>query len=368
MRMTLVLAFLAAGGDELPRFRPEIVDDKLGEIWAMALADVNADGMVDVLALEFHPARVVWYENPTWKGRVLIEKEPQGLVALQPLDVDGDGKTEFILGAEYQHAPLNFEKGGGGIYLLKRPDDPERPWTPIRLAPAPTLHRLHSLDGRDVVCSALDGPTFVLRRPARPFDEPWERETLAEKLRVCHNTFSTDWDGDGKEEILTASREGVLLWKRGSDGWGRTLIAKGNGGASEVAVGRLPGGGRYVATIEPHHGAEFCIYTRRGGTWERQVLLVNKGGHTLWPAELAKGGVDSLLVGFVGAYSKDPGGPCWYVFHPLDAAGQSWEKVLLDDRQTTGEDGACADLNGDGRIDAVSAGGRSVKIYWNEGR
>jgi hypothetical protein len=52
----------------------------------------------------------------------------------------------------------------------------------------------------------------------------------------------------------------------------------------------------------------------------------------------------------------------------MDARGETWEDVLLDDQNITGEAGACADLNGDGRIDAVGAGGGSVKIYWNEAR
>jgi len=372
--MRWILALLAAaawapGPSELPRFRAQVLDDTHPDLWATTLADVNADGKLDVVSLAFDPSLVVWYENPTWKRRVLIEKEPKGLVAIQPIDADGDGKTEFLLGAEYQHAPFNFKDGGGGVFLLKRPDDLEKPWTPVRVGTIPTLHRIHLLDGKAAVCSAQDGPTVVLRPPAKPFEEPWIRETVAEKLRTCHNTFSVDWDGDGKEEILTASREGTTLWKRSASAkWEPTLIAKGNGGASEVAVGRLPGGGRYVATIEPHHGAEFCVYVQRDGAWQRKVLLVNKGGHTLWPADLTGTGTDSVLVGFVGAYSKAPGGPCWYVFHPTDREGEHWEKVLVDDKNTTGEDGACADLNGDGRIDAVSAGGRHVKIYWNEGR
>jgi hypothetical protein len=352
--------------EKIPPFREQVLDDALAELWDLAVADVNADGKLDVLALSWNPPAVTWYENPAWKKRTLIEKEPRELVVIEPADVDGDGKTEFILGAGYREPP-DPQKGGGEIYLLRRPEDVEKPWTPIRLGAIPTLHRIHLLDGRDLVCSALHGPTVVLRRPARPFSDPWVAETLAENLRACHNTFSIDWDGDGKEEVLTASREGLQLWKRG-ERWAPTLLARGNGGVSEIAVGRLPGGKRYLATIEPHHGHEFCVYTESGGAWERRVLHVNRGGHTLWPADLTGTGVDSLLVGFVGAYSNHPGGPCWYVFHPRDARGEGWEKRLLDDRQTTGEDGACADLDGDGRLDAVSAGGRWVKVYWNRGR
>jgi hypothetical protein len=366
--LLLVSCAAPRDGGGLPRFRTQVVDDQMTDLWHMALADINGDGKMDILALDFNPARVVWYENPTWKRHLVIENEPKALVALQALDVDGDGKTELILGAEYPHAPFRFENGGGGIFLLRRPDDLEKTWTPIRLGTLPTLHRIHLLDRKDLVCSALDGPTIVLRRPSKPFDEPWIRETVAEKLHACHNTLSIDWDGDGREEILTASREGVNLWTRGPGGeWKPTLLVPGNGGASEVAVGRLPGGARYLATIEPHHGAELCVYTEDQGAWKRRLLRLHKGGHTLRAVDWSSSRVDSLFVGFVGAYSNAPGGPCWYAFHPKDARGETWDSVLVDDQRIPGEDGDCADLNGDGRIDAVGAGGHSVKIYWNEG-
>jgi hypothetical protein len=345
-----LLALLLAQ-ERLPSFRGQVLDDALADLWAMSVADVNGDGRPDVLALNWEPAYVVWYENPGWKKHTLIEKVPRGLVALQPIEVDG--KAAFVLGAEY-HEPPDPKKGGGGIHLF-RPGG-----VPLKLGEAPTLHRIHLLDGKDLVCSTLHGPTFVLRRPAKPFEEQWARETVAERLGACHNTLSVDWDGDGKEEILTASREGLLLWKK-RGAWEKTLLFKGNGGVSEVAVGRGPGGKRYVATIEPHHGAEFCVYTEAGGAWTRELLLVNKGGHTLVSADLTKTGVDSLLAGFVGRYSDAPGGPVWHLFHPTEAG---WERRVLDDTKLPGEDGAVADLDGDGRLDCVLAGGKRVKVWW----
>ena len=46
-----------------------------------------------------------------------------------------------------------------------------------------------------------------------------------------------------------------------------------------------------------------------------------------------------------------------------------FQKHVLDDRDMACEDLACADLNGDGRIDIVAAGRATgnVRIYWNEG-
>ena len=56
--------------------------------------------------------------------------------------------------------------------------------------------------------------------------------------------------------------------------------------------------------------------------------------------------------------------------HPLDAKGEKWEKMILDDKGLGSEDIACADLNGDGKIDIIGVGRstKNVKIYWNQGR
>jgi hypothetical protein len=76
---------------------------------------------------------------------------------------------------------------------------------------------------------------------------------------VVHGIYIVDWDGDGRDEILTAGFTGIHLHKLGKDGhWSRTEIAKGDpapwpkSGSSDVAVGqvgkrRFLGGHRAVA-------------------------------------------------------------------------------------------------------------------------
>ena len=100
----------------------------------------------------------------------------------------------------------------------------------------------------------------------------WKRETISDaNSGVVHGIYIVDWDGDGRDDILTASFAGIHLFQLGKDGkWTRTEIAKGDpaawpkSGSSDVAVGML-GKQRYLAAIEPWHGNQVAIYRQRDG-------------------------------------------------------------------------------------------------------
>jgi hypothetical protein len=110
---------------------------------------------------------------------------------------------------------------------------------------------------------------------------------------VVHGIYIVNWDGKGRDAILSASFVGIHLYCLGKDGkWTRTEISKGNpaawpkSGSSDVAVGHL-GKQRYLAAIEPWHGNQVAIYHARKSAWERQVIddsLVD--GHTIWTGDL----------------------------------------------------------------------------------
>ena len=105
------------------------------------------DEAKDIVVVDTRP--VVWYENPTWKRRVIIEDQtlPDN-VCVAAHDVDGDGQLDLILGADWK--PFNT-KSGGTLQWLKQPDDLDKPWKlypisddePARAAsPPPSFARL----------------------------------------------------------------------------------------------------------------------------------------------------------------------------------------------------------------------------------
>ena len=140
-----------------------------------------------------------------------------------------------------------------------RLSEPIQPWTLTEIDRLPASHRLRWADiegrGQKVLINAplagavSEPPDYRQKVPVvyyRPGE--WKRELLSDSLEgVLHGIFVTDWDQDGRDELLTASFLGIHLFRRRKDGaWTQTELTKGNPepwpkcGSSDVAVGRLP--------------------------------------------------------------------------------------------------------------------------------
>ena len=167
-------------------------------------------------------------------------------------------------------------------------------------------------------------------------------------MHVTHNFQVTDFNGDGKPDILLVSFEGVHLLERQADGkWKRTRIGAGNQetspnkGASEIKRGKLAGGGDYIATIEPWHGHQVVVYTRpedeRPATgewlWKRQVLDEDlKWGHAVWAVNLDGDADEELVIGVRDNLSDTV--KCGVrIYDPQDAAGRQVDAAARRSRQ-----------------------------------
>jgi hypothetical protein len=391
-----LLAVPIARAAEFPSFEAQQIDPHVGEIcYAVTTADVNGDGRPDVVAVT--EDAVVWFANPDWsKHTILRGGTARDNVCLQAHDVDGDGRVDFALGAGWKPTDT---RGGGTLQWLKHDND--ETWRVIPLGSEPTIHRLRWGDvcgtGRQQLVVAplqgrgTKGPNWgegsgvrvlVYSVPADPVRDPWPVEVADEALHTVHNLQLLDFDGDGTDEVVLAAWEGVFLLDRDSAGhWSRTQLGAGNQeatpskGSSEIKVGRLADGRRYLATIEPWHGFQVVVYTptkTEGALWDRRVIdQPVQWGHAVWCADLDGDDDQELIVG-----QRDPNkdgasgtkGPGVYVYDPRPGtASVEFTKHVIDDGGVATEDLVAADLDGDGRPEIV-AGGRAthnVKIYWN---
>src|SRR4051812_3002542 len=83
--------------------KTEELPTKLGVGYAVRLLDMNDDGKLDICIVD--QERILWLENPTWKEHILIEGQTKkDNVCFAPCDIDGDGKLDFAVGADWQPA------------------------------------------------------------------------------------------------------------------------------------------------------------------------------------------------------------------------------------------------------------------------
>lgn len=78
-------------------------------------ADVNGDGKSDFIATRGHGRGVVWFEGPMWKEHVIHEtlQEPHSLVVI---DMDGDGDMDAATCAYGDRQAMWFENDGRGQF------------------------------------------------------------------------------------------------------------------------------------------------------------------------------------------------------------------------------------------------------------
>jgi hypothetical protein len=370
---------------------------KIPSGYQVAVADISGAGNLDILALSSVESRVEWYENPSWKPRAITSATRKN-ISLAPLFQTGYPARGLALASDFA---LEDSTHGGTLWWAQPGPSLEAEWALRWIGQIPTSHRLRwadlDADGRlELVDAPLLGygakePDYQVGTPLTWLEVPeellrghlsageqgpsaWMPHLIDDSLTVIHGIHVLDWDGDGRDEILTASFEGVHLFHSTGHGkdlrWTKTLLGSGDQhskprrGASEIATGMV-GHRRFLATIEPWHGEQVVVYleSRKRGTgalWERHVIDDSfRDGHALAVADLNGDGNHEIVAGYRGP------GTSLYVYYATDLSGVNWQRQSLD-TEMAASGVLVADVNGDGRVDVVAIGASTGNVKWYE--
>jgi len=362
------------------QFRKRIISAERFE--SVGVFDVNGDGIPDIVSGEF------WYEGPGFtKQYRLCSLEPKGDYfddfSTIPVDVDGNGRMDFITGGYW----------GKTLRWRENPGEPGKEWPEHVIAEVGNLEttRAWDVDGDgdlEFVGNTPNSPLVVVKlvRDASCYGTG---KFAVHKLKFKGRENDAQGHGLGFGDITGNGRGDFVL----NNGWleapekpyeqewiWHPEFELPRGASIPILVADLNNDGKSELILGNGHGYGLSWWEQSIGdlgqrTWkEHPIDPLSSQYHDLQWVDIDGDGQSELITGkrFRSHPHNEPGindAFGWYIFK---WTGECFAKHVVDFGPLglghgLGISFAVADLNGDGRLDVAAAGKEGLAIYINEG-
>jgi hypothetical protein len=282
----------------------------------VALADVDQDGLLDVLVASGWDSEILWWRNnagdPTTWERHLIAAEFSGAHDAAAADIDGDGRTD-VVGVAFEDDEVTWWRNEGGEPIV------------------------------------------------------WSEHPIATDFDYACNLSLGDMDSDGDVDVVaTAWYDEEVAWWRNDGGspvaWTRQTIAQGFTGTHWVEIADINDDGNPDVVAAAMDRAELAWWESSGGpvmSWTKHSATTGlPGAVSAGVADIdGDGDIDVLGAGWSTA-----GGIAW--IENRDGSGLAWRAYRVDRAFIDASAVTAADINGDGALDIVATSWTCDQVAW----
>ena len=330
--------------------------------------DIDGDGDMDVLSASDFDDKIAWYENTDGKGNFssqkIITTDTDGAKSVYATDIDGDGDMDVV--SVSNTTALTNDKLAWYENTDGKGNFGSQQILPTTTTPTSVYAADIDNDGdMDLISSAqrFDRISWLENTDGNGTFEYTEISTDADRAQ---SVFSEDIDGDGDMDILSASfGDDKIAWYENTDGLGnfgsQIVISIDADGATSVYAVDLDGDGDVDVISASDNDDKIAWYENTNGLGNfssQQIITTNaKRAQSVYSVDIDSDGDMDVL-----SASADDDKIAWY--ENTDGQGNFSSQQII----TTNADLAwcvyAVDIDGDGKMDVLSASFYDDKIAW----
>lgn len=387
----------------------KVIKESFGELFGVRLVDFDSDDDLDVLAVSSESPGMIWYENiegtGTFQKGDFISEDSTRITEAQIIDIEGDGDLDVFAIGEGQllwyenvnragsferYFSLTTSTENNRCFLTKDVDGDQDvdllvgSYLPSQLKWFKHIKEeqifseqaeveIGFIDVKDIVSGDIDtdGDLDLVYASSFIFDNiAWcsnldgrgrfgKQKILSQSATGLRAVHAADIDGDGKEDILSASfLDGKLAWYKQLDEnglFGRQIIF-GKSSATDISTADFDGDGD-LDVLSP----DIDWYENVNGdlSVKHKVSSDVAGVRSVKAADLDGDGDKDILA---ASFLDDE--IVW--FENIDGLGSFGPLQLIDSLVYSVNSLFPVDLDGDGDLDVVSGSSSFSSVVWHE--
>lgn len=190
----------------------------------------------------------------------------------------------------------------------------------------------------------------------------WVRHDITGALRGGYGLHAVDVNKDGRMDFLSASRDGIRIWRNGGGGFSGNTVAGLEGAWSAFGADVDGDGDIDVAGASPHPNEQKMVIWLSGSGGVKELPLLE--AEDVCAADLDGDGIMEIIGVSWAENLSDPGNDLVYYKDYITGPGTP---VVIDPNLSGAHSVTAADFDKDGDIDLVASGDGRIQGYRNEG-